>query len=220
MAFSCSIAHANLVDGITLHANATNLMTARFGGIQKPILAEYCHDSGLVILDTITKEFTTHKGPLGSGSNKPTFFMRNLFTYALSPAARCVTPFDFFSVEVELEEDDDGGEFGVDDGFFILGADSNGIDPLTEDVTLEIGSFSVTIPAGSFEEDDDEFEFEGVIDGVELEVTIEGHRGATFSVEASGEGADLAGTVNPVTVVLTIGDDRGEVVVEAEIDDG
>ena len=94
MAFSCWVAHGNLVDGITLPGDATVLVTAGFGGIQKPIVAEYCHDGGRVILDTTTKEFTAHKGPLGTGANRPTFFMINLFTYALSPASRCIIPVD------------------------------------------------------------------------------------------------------------------------------
>ena len=71
MAFSYYVAHGNLVDGITLPPGATVLMTATFGGVQKPILAEYCHNGvGRIIVDTITKEFNAHHGPLGTGSGK------------------------------------------------------------------------------------------------------------------------------------------------------
>ncbi len=73
---------------------------------------------------------------------------------------------------------------------FTLGANSNGINPVTENVTLEIGTFSVTIPAGSFEQKPNgRFDFKGVINDVKLK----------------GKGGDLTGLTNPVTVVLTIG---------------
>jgi hypothetical protein len=61
------------------------LMTARFDGIQKPILAEYCLGDGLIIVDTATKEFGGWQ-PTGSGAS---YFMRNLFTYALSSPGGC-----------------------------------------------------------------------------------------------------------------------------------
>jgi len=89
LAFTCHVAHGNLVDGITLPAAATPLMTALFDGAPLPIVAEYCLDSGLVILDTITKEFVAHQGPGGTGVG-PTFFLANLFSYAVSGAWPCV----------------------------------------------------------------------------------------------------------------------------------
>ena len=86
----CSVAHGNLHDGLTLPADATVLMTADFGGVPEPILAEYCLGGGLVVLDTITKEFRAHQGSEGTGTG-PTFFMTNLFSHALSGTAteRC-----------------------------------------------------------------------------------------------------------------------------------
>ena len=128
-----------------------------------------------------------------------------------------VSLFLLFADDVELELDD--GEFDIE-GSFILGAESNGIDPLTEKVNLQVGTLSITIPAGSFDVDDGAFEFDGVINGVELEATIERSGPGFFEFEVSGDGANLTGTANPVTVSLAIGNDIGVVVVKAEIDDG
>jgi hypothetical protein len=77
---SCSVAHGNLEQGITLPRNATRLLTATFDGTQKAILAEYRLGRGLVVLDTVTKEFVGQNPP-GRG---PSLFMRNLFAYALA----------------------------------------------------------------------------------------------------------------------------------------
>ncbi len=119
-----------------------------------------------------------------------------------------VVPFGNFKVVLEL--DDDGFEH---DDEFTLGASSNGIDPTAEDVTLEIGSFSVTIPAGSFTAYNETFEFEGVIEGVKLDVMIGLIVDSTYRFVA--DGVDLSAETDPVTFVLTIGDDRGETIVAA-----
>jgi 6-phosphogluconolactonase len=99
------------------------------------------------------------------------------------------------------------------EGRFKLGARSNGINPLAEDVTLQVGTFSTTIPAGSFRVGWRGFEFEGFINGVKLEVVIHHVQGNRFLFTAKGEGANLTGTVNPVTVRLTVGDDEGSTMV-------
>jgi hypothetical protein len=125
-------------------------------------------------------------------------------------------PFASFTVRGEIELGPPGA-FDVQ-GNFILGAGSNGIKPLTEDVKLQVGTFSTTIPAGSFREGWRGFEFEGFINGVKLEVVIHHVRGNRFLFTAKGEGANLTGTVNPVTVGLTIGDDGGSKAVTADFD--
>ena len=115
------------------------------------------------------------------------------------------------------------GDFNVvlelaDDRFkhvneFTLGASSNGIDPTVENVTLEIGKFSMTIPAGSFVEYNGTFEFEGVVEGINLDIMIELIVDSTYRFMA--EGFDLHTESDPVTIVLTIGDDLGETTVAA-----
>ena len=100
---------------------------------------------------------------------------------------------------------------------FALGANTNGINPLAENMTLQIGTFSVRIPPGSFKQiPDGRFAFEGVINGVSLEVQIVPLGNNIFIFKAEGTGVDLTGLTNPVTVVLTIGIDSGGTAVTAQ----
>ncbi len=63
-----------------------------------------------------------------------------------------------------------------------------------------------------------QFVFEGVIDGVDLEVKITDLGNASFEFKAEGTGANLTGTANPVNVKLTIGNDGGSATVTAEFE--
>jgi hypothetical protein len=102
---SASVAHGNLADGITLPDGATVLTTATFGGVQKPILAEYPYGSGRVILDTLTKEFGGHQpsfskcNELGCFGPGASFFLRNLLHQVLNDdfdnATAITTPLPF-----------------------------------------------------------------------------------------------------------------------------
>jgi hypothetical protein len=115
--------------------------------------------------------------------------------------------------------------FELQSHFTLSSTASNGIHPVTEPVTLQIGTFSITIPPGSFKkhedgEDDGEdgsFTFHGVIDGVRLKALIKRTGTLRYAFHAEGKGANLTGTKNPVTVMLTIGDDSGTTSVKAEI---
>lgn len=131
-----------------------------------------------------------------------------------------LVPFATFAAKVEIEL----GPLANEDEFevkaaFTLGAGSNGIAPLAEDVSLEVGTFSATIPAGSLTQDEKgRFKFEGVIGGVALEAQIRPLGGGAFEFKAEGEGADLTGTANPVEVGLAIGSDVGAATVTAEFE--
>ncbi|MFQ5976260.1 MAG: LamG domain-containing protein [Candidatus Hydrothermarchaeales archaeon] len=127
-------------------------------------------------------------------------------------------PFATFAASVAITL----GPLPNDDDFrmkasFTLGAGSGGIDPLTEDVRLQVGTFSTTIPAGSFNVDlkTGDFKFAGIIDGVSLRAIITPLGANTFEFNVSrGQGADLTGTVVPVAVELRIGDDIGSTILE------
>jgi 6-phosphogluconolactonase len=101
------------------------------------------------------------------------------------------------------------GGFDLNESF-TLGKNSNGINPVTENVTLQIGTFSVTIPPGSFKKNPNgRFAFQGVIKGVNLQFQIVPLGNNIFTFKAEGTGVNLTGLTNPVTVVLTIGMDSG-----------
>jgi hypothetical protein len=111
---------------------------------------------------------------------------------------------------------------------FTLSSTAPGIHPHRDQVTLQIGALSITIPPGSFKkhegENEDEhedgfFTFHGVINGVRLEALIKRTGTLRYAFEAEARHANLAGTTNPVPVTLTIGDDSGTTTVKAEFDD-
>src|SRR5260221_1529130 len=107
--------------------------------------------------------------------------------------------------------------------FFPYTTFDNISNPVTENVTLQIGTFSVTIPSGSFQQNHSgRFTFQGVINGLNLQVQITplGNNIFTFKAEkfkSEGIGVDLTGLSNPVDVVLTIGNDSGSTAVTAQI---
>jgi 6-phosphogluconolactonase (cycloisomerase 2 family) len=137
------------------------------------------------------------------------------FATGFGPRSVAITPLvPFSSSFAKLEIAKQG--FDLKESF-TLGANSNGINPITENVTLQIGTFSVTIPPGSFKQIPyGRFAFEGVINGVRLEVQILPLGNNIFTFKAEGKGVNLTGLTNPVTVVLTIGDDTGSTAVAAQ----
>src|SRR5262249_58784318 len=73
---------------------------------------------------------------------------------------------------------------------FVLGPESNGIDPLTEPVALGIGGVALAIPPGSFRrEHNGGFHFRGRIEGVEpaMEITPRASRAGAPVYEGSRE---------------------------------
>jgi hypothetical protein len=122
-----------------------------------------------------------------------------------------ITPFNAFTADVgiKLETQPKKQTFKLN-ARFITGSDSNGIDPLNEALTFQVGTFTATVPAGSFRPSDGSFWFKGVIKGVSLQVRITPVNGDSFDFMAKGSRADLSGTAIPVSVGISIGDDSGK----------
>ncbi len=122
--------------------------------------------------------------------------------------AHLAAPFAAFTVE-----DLDTNEHKVSlEGDFTLGAHSGGIDLAHQPLTLAIGSFSLTIPAGSFRQEGGRhhFEFHGTINGlrVDFDLNTEHHNSIAFDYQAKIKGVDLV-TPDRVTVGLKIGHNVG-----------
>jgi uncharacterized repeat protein (TIGR03803 family) len=91
---------------------------------------------------------------------------------------------------------------------FTLGSASNGINPPAEPVTLTVGTFTETIPAGSFVPTLGTFSFSGTPPGGAFSNVRIGPAGANqYTFQSFVEA--LPATVSPVPVTLTIGDDSG-----------
>src|SRR5438105_4902207 len=121
-----------------------------------------------------------------------------------------VVPFAAFSAAAQIHPASSG--FTVQ-GTFTPGS-SGSIDPLTQDVTLQLGGFSATIPAGSFAAVSGSFTFTGAINGVPMDATIQPQAGG-YGFTFDGAGAPSLPTVNPVTVGLGIGNNGGTIQVTA-----
>jgi YVTN family beta-propeller protein len=105
---------------------------------------------------------------------------------------------------------------------FTLGATSNAINPPTEQVTLQIGSFTTTIPIGSFVNVPGVpgyFTFVGVVDGVSLNVLIRQTSGNNYILGVIAKSISLTIPNPPATVpvTLTIGGDKGTTTVTPAI---
>lgn len=132
-----------------------------------------------------------------------------------SAVTHAVTPFTSFSAAGDIES----SYFDVRGGF-ALGAASNGINPLSEAVTLKLDSYSVTISPGSFgRSEDGGYEFEGNFGDVRVTIFLKAHSPALYTFEARGAGPGLPRLTTPASLELTIGDDGGSTTVETTSDE-
>jgi hypothetical protein len=111
-----------------------------------------------------------------------------------------------------------GGAPGFDlNELVTLSAASDGISPLTEAVTLQVGTYAVAIPSGSFQlNPNGRYVFSGIINGVNLDVQIAPQTTTIFNFKVTASGANLSGVTNPVTVALAIGNDSGTTTTTAD----
>jgi YVTN family beta-propeller protein len=99
----------------------------------------------------------------------------------------------------------------------LRGTESKGVNPPPNPITVQVGTFTVTIPPRSFtKRGADSFTYMGVIGGVRLHARIRPAGALRYIVEVLGRGANLAGSKNPIQVSLIIGNDSGTTSVSAQ----
>ena len=133
---------------------------------------------------------------------------------AVAEQTKPAHPFSKFKAEVKKEL----GEVEVE-GTFTLASDSDGIRPLAEAVTIQIGDFSTTIPANSFKETwTGRLKFEGEVQEMDIEAKIKqlGNRSYKFEIELKAK--DKVKDVESVPVSLIVGDDGGTTSAKVEKD--
>jgi len=141
----------------------------------------------------------------------PPYFEAGTFTTVLHP----VSEFTSFVAEADIRK---SGYFFVR-GSFTLGSGTYGINPLSDTVTLQIGSDAIVLPPGSFKRRDGAYVFQGTIGSAIVTMHIERRSTDTYEFSAHGTGANPADTTNPLAIVLTIGGDSGTTTARTVHDD-
>ena len=101
-------------------------------------------------------------------------------------------------------------------GSFTLGGESDGVDLSIDDVTVLVGTASITIPAGSFAKRGKNRKFDGVIDTEIVSMDLTDSGASSFDFKIDVKSMDLSGTANPMDVQLRIADDVGSANVRLE----
>lgn len=100
---------------------------------------------------------------------------------------------------------------------FTLGAGNNGIAPPTEPVTVQIGSLTFPIPAGSFRANPrGKFTFTGMLSGVSVEASIIPVSSGRYQLKLDANRLNASGFTNPVSTQVSIGNDTGSATVRAK----
>lgn len=103
-------------------------------------------------------------------------------------------------------------------GNFALGDASNGIDPVSEPVTLSLAGNSLTVPSGAMRGVGRGAVFTGKLGGGRLLLSLTPvDEGGSYRLTATGVGYDLSVARLPLTVELTVGDDDGTTSAKAVI---
>ena len=93
-------------------------------------------------------------------------------------------------------------------GTFTPGSSSDGLNPLSEQVTVTVGNYTWVMPAGSFNRaSDGALTFQGTIGGVQLGVQLKRAANGTWSLKLNA--SPVPGLTVPTTVGLNVGNDVG-----------
>jgi hypothetical protein len=167
----------------------------------------------------------------GNDTWKPTNIQISSYLYGIPYSNNAIVNFEGLGVDQSDEQSMPLGNLGFDIGFsaftaklnyyattqqkgfslisnLTLGSASQGINPVAEEVTLNIGTFTISIPPGSFQNNSPgHWTFVGVINGVSLQVVIQLTAPRQYIFGVNAQNVSLIGIQTPVTVALNFGND-------------
>lgn len=124
------------------------------------------------------------------------------------------TPFSAFSAKLDITAGPPPG-FQLN-ALFTQGSGAGAIDPVAQGMTLAVGPYTATIPAGAFHMTKKGlFVYEGTTNGVALQLRILQTGTNSYQAQLDASGMDLTSLTNPVPVTLTIGSNTGTTQVTA-----
>jgi 6-phosphogluconolactonase len=132
------------------------------------------------------------------------------FTGMNLPNSVAVTPIPFASSTSSFETEAGTPPTFTLSNTFTLGRNSTGINPVTQQVTLRIDTFAVTIPPNKFNlQTNGTFKFSGIVNNVTYAVTIAPLGSNSFKLSAKGTGKDLSTLGKNVSIALMVGGNAG-----------
>ena len=174
---------------------------------------------GLMLIGGGTGEFAGATGRISLIAQSETMAgPQGNFTWTGTGCWTGPVPFAAFTTELEITGTPASGfELG---GAFMLGGGATPINPVTQSVLLKVGTYLVTIPAGSFQAGfSGSFNYEGVIAGARLETRITPMGANAYRIHVEASDVNLAGLTNPVPVTLAfIGNNAGATTATAEFE--
>jgi len=167
----------------------------------------YCTDVGG---STVSTDQRGNARPQGAGCD--------IGAFELGPPEVPAVAFSAFTAKLNVTTLSPGFDLSA---AFTLGGTSSGINPITEPVTLTVGTYTVTIAANSFKQltngaKKGSYVYSGTLNGIAISEQITPKGANSYSFMASATGVAPA-TSNPVTVTITIGDDSGTTSVIARL---
>ena len=128
-------------------------------------------------------------------------------------------PFSFFTAQLQLASGKLAG-FSVE-ARFTLGNGSTSLNPPSDTLTLTVGSYSVTLPAGSLHALQagaySNYAYVGTVNHVLLDVLLLPLGGNSYALQAAGTPVTLTSSTRAVPVTLTIGNNTGITTVAATV---
>ncbi len=138
--------------------------------------------------------------------------------YSPAPGAKFsvipLTPFSDFSASVNVAAVVSPPSFRVSATIGLGPASS--FHPIAQPVTFQLGNYAVTLPPGSFARNGQgNYNFDGTIEGITLDARILPAAGNKFAFKLKVQGINLSEAINPVRILLILGDNAGAVSVNA-----